>query len=90
MTKQELTADIARKTGINQASVNAVLEEAAESIMNALKEGEAVFMRGFGCFKLQHRAAKKGRNISRGTSVDIPARNKPVFKPYSNFTERVN
>ena len=90
MTKHELATSVASSTGVAHETVSVVLEQAAETIMTALEADDQVFMRGFGCFKNQKRAAKKGRNISKGTTVDIPARNKPFFKPYREFTERVN
>lgn len=90
MTKQELANRIASKTGISRESVSVVLEEAAENIMQALEKGDAVFMRGFGVFKNKQQAAKLGRNICKGTSIPIPARRKPFFKPYKEFKKRVN
>lgn len=90
MTKHELATSVASSTGVARETVSVVLEQAAETIMTALEADDQVFMRGFGCFKNQKRAAKKGRNISKGTTVDIPARNKPFFKPYREFTKRVN
>lgn len=90
MTKHELATSVASSTGVARETVSLILEQTAETIMTALEADEQVFMRGFGCFKNQKRAAKKGRNVSKGTSVDIPARNKPSFKPYREFTERVN
>lgn len=90
MTKNELSTSVASITCVARETVSVVLEQAAETIMTALEADDQVFMRGFGCFKNKKRAAKKGRNISKGTTVDIPARNKPFFKPYREFTERVN
>lgn len=89
MTKYELAKKVAEKTGIDCTVATAVLEEAAEIIKETLAEGDAFFMRGFGTFQVKHRAAKLGRNISKGTTINIPARNMPHFKPYREFTERV-
>jgi DNA-binding protein HU-beta len=50
-----------------------------------MANGENVYLRGFGTFEIKHRAAKKGRNISKNTSVLIPAHNIPKFKPRKEF-----
>lgn len=89
MTKQELAIEIAQKTGVSREVVTNVLEQAATSIVESVKEGDAVFMRGFGVFKTKEQAPKKGRDIGRGKTVNIPARKKPVFKAYRDFVSKV-
>jgi DNA-binding protein HU-beta len=42
-----------------------------------------------GTFLLKKRAEKMGRNISKGTSVKIPAHYIPKFKPSKEFAEAV-
>lgn len=42
--------------------------------------GEEVYLRGFGSFIIKHRAEKTARNISRNTTVIVPAHNIPAFK----------
>ena len=90
MTKQELTTKIADNTGIAKTVVVNVIEEATEVIAQALEDDETLFIRGFGAIGNKQRAAKKGRNISKKCSVDIPARKKPFFKPYRDLMRRVN
>ena len=51
--------------------------------------GEEVFLRGFGSFIIKHRAEKTARNISKNTTVVIPAHNIPAFKPAKSFVEKV-
>ena len=42
-----------------------------------------------GTFLLKKRAEKKGRNISKGTCVKIPAHFVPAFKPAKEFVVAV-
>jgi len=46
-------------------------------------------LRGFGSFTIKTRAEKTGRNITKGTSIIIPAHNVPTFKPAKTFIEDV-
>jgi DNA-binding protein HU-beta len=48
-----------------------------------------VYLRGFGSFIVKTRAEKKGRNISKNVTIDIPAHNIPAFKPAKIFAEGV-
>ena len=46
-------------------------------------------MRGFGSFIVKERAEKTGRNISKNTTIIIPAHNIPSFKPAKTFVDEV-
>jgi len=48
-----------------------------------------VYLRGFGTFVVKKRAEKVGRNISKNTTVVIPAHFIPAFKPAKTFADRV-
>lgn len=86
MTKAEIVADIANKTGIEKVAVQATVEALMESIKGSLSKGENVYLRGFGSFIIKKRAQKTGRNISKNTTIVIPAHNIPSFKPAKVFT----
>jgi len=60
-----------------------------DTIKKSLTSGENVYLRGFGTFLLKKRAEKVGQNISKGTSVKIPARYLPAFKPSKEFAAEV-
>lgn len=44
---------------------------------------------GFGIFKLNHRAARKGRNPRTGEDIDIAASSSPSFVASRGFKEKV-
>ncbi|MBR4850522.1 MAG: HU family DNA-binding protein, partial [Tidjanibacter sp.] len=50
---------------------------------------EPVYLRGFGSFIIKERAQKVARNISKGTTITIPAHNIPAFKPAKSFACKV-
>ena len=48
-----------------------------------------VYLRGFGSFIVKRRAEKVARNISKNTTITIPAHNIPAFKPAKSFAGKV-
>jgi DNA-binding protein HU-beta len=89
MTKAEIVAEIANKTGIEKVAVQATVEAFMETVKRSLVNGENVYLRGFGSFTIKERAEKTGRNISRNTTIIIPAHNIPAFKPAKTFLNEV-
>jgi DNA-binding protein HU-beta len=89
MTKAEIVAEIAEKTGIEKVTVQATVEAFMKSVKTTLSQGMNVYLRGFGSFIVKKRAAKKGRNISKNTTIVIPEHFIPSFKPAKTFGEKV-
>jgi len=89
MTKAEIVAEVANKTGVEKVAVQAVVESFMETVKNAMVNGENVYLRGFGSFTIKRRAEKTGRNISKNTTIIIPAHNIPAFKPAKTFVSAV-
>ena len=89
MTKAEIVAEIANKTGIEKVAVQAVVESFLDTVKNSMVNGENVYLRGFGSFIIKERAEKTGRNISKNTTIIIPAHNIPAFKPAKTFVNAV-
>ena len=89
MTKAEIVSKISGKTGVEKAETLAIVEAFMDGIKDSLKSGENVYLRGFGSFIVKGRAEKTGRNISKNTTIIIPAHNIPAFKPAKTFVEKV-
>lgn len=89
MTKADIVAEIADKTGIEKVAVQTAVEAFMNSIKTSLKKGDNVYLRGFGSFIVKKRAQKTGRNISKNTTIIIPEHNVPAFKPAKTFVEVV-
>ncbi len=85
MTKQELVSAAAQQTGVERATVSAVVEAFMEQVRNSLTNGGSVYLRGFGTFYRKHRAEKKARNITKNTTIVVPAHDVPAFKPSKSF-----
>lgn len=89
MTKADLVARISEKLGLEKNEVQATVESFMEEVKNSLESGDNVYLRGFGSFIIKTRAEKTGRNISKNTTIKIPAHNIPAFKPAKVFLESV-
>lgn len=89
MTKAEVVAEIAKRTGIEKVNIQETVETFMDVLKDSLTKGENVYLRGFGSFIIKRRAEKTGRNISKNTTIIIPAHNIPSFKPSKTFMNEV-
>ena len=89
MTKAEIASEIAKTTGLDKVAVVPIIEQFMTVVKDSLAHGENVYLRGFGSFIVKQRAEKMARNISKNTTIVIPAHNIPAFKPAKVFLEEV-
>ena len=89
MTKADIVSKISGKTGIEKLAVQRTVEEFMREVRKSLEDGKNVYLRGFGSFVIKKRAKKTGRNISKNTTIIIPAHNIPSFKPAKSFADKV-
>ena len=74
MTKADIVNEIAKSTGAEKVQVQAIVEAFMESIKGSLEKKNNVYLRGFGSFIVKKRATKVARNISKNTTITIPAK----------------
>lgn len=89
MTKADVVNEISKNTGIEKVTVQKTVEAFMETVKVNLVKGNNVYLRGFGSFVIKRRAEKTARNISRNTTIIIPAHNIPSFKPSKSFVSKV-
>lgn len=89
MTKADIVNEISKNTGIDKANVLATVESFMEIVKESLSEDENVYLRGFGSFIVKKRAEKTARNITKNTTIIIPAHSIPAFKPANDFLDAV-
>ena len=91
MTKSELIDQLsAEQNQLGYRDVELAVKEILESLTNALSSGERIEVRGFGSFTLHHRQARVGRNPKTGSSVSVPDKHVPHFKPGKELRQRVD
>lgn len=89
MTKADIVARVSERCGMEKVEVQNTVEAFMDEVKKALEGGNNVYLRGFGSFIIKKRAEKTGRNISKNTTIKIPAHNIPAFKPSKVFVEGV-
>ena len=85
VTKADMISEIASRTGLNKADVETFIALVKE----AIAEGFSIQLRGFGTFFRKKKASKKARNISKGTTIEIPAHETPAYKPSKEFADSI-
>lgn len=89
VTKAEVIAEIADKTGIDKSDVSASIEKFFEVVRDTMAKGDNIYVRGFGSFVNKKRARKVARNISKNTAIIIDEHFVPSFKPSKEFVKMV-
>jgi integration host factor subunit beta len=79
MTKAELVDKVAAAIQLPKHQTETVVNLFLQCIIDALSAGDKVELRGFGSFRLRHRAPRAGRNPKTGETVQIPAKQVPWF-----------
>jgi DNA-binding protein HU-beta len=85
MTKAQLITEIAISTGFDKTTISTIVESYMSHVKKSMSNGENVYLRGFGTFELKARKEKVARNITRRSTVIVPAHSVPVFKPAKEF-----
>ena len=91
MTKAELIAAVAEKTGLKKTEADAAVKAVVETISEALVAGEKVQLLGFGTFEVAERPAremKNPRNVNE--TIQVAASKSPKFKAGKALKDRVN
>jgi DNA-binding protein HU-beta len=90
MSKTELVAAIAEKTGLTKKDSEAAVNAFIGTVTEQLKKGEKVQLIGFGTFEVSERAARTGRNPQTGAEMTIAASKVPKFKAGKALKELLN
>jgi integration host factor subunit beta len=90
MTKSELVQALSLKhTQLMHHDVATSVDIIIEALTKALARNERVEIRGFGCFTVNRRPARIGRNPKTGESVSIPEIRIPHFRTGKELRLRV-
>ena len=89
ITKKELVARIAEKTGQTKVVAKEIIQSFLDEIIEELGRGNRLEFREFGVFEIQERAARKALNPRTREKVGVPARHVVKFKVGRLMKERV-
>ena len=90
MTKAELVEQVADTTELTKKHAELIVNTVFDSIVNSLRNGEKIELRGFGSFRIRQRGARIGRNPKTGARVDVPPKKIPYFKPGKDLKKLLN
>ncbi len=91
MTRRELIEAIAtRRPNLPRREVEHAVNEIFKAMVDVLRRGERIEIRGFGSFVVKRRAARVGLNPRTGAAVHVPAKWTPFFKAGKEIRERVD
>jgi integration host factor subunit beta len=90
MTKADLITEVSRAAELSKKDAENIVNVFLDGIVDALKEGEKIELRGFGSFKLRRRNSRVGRNPRTSEAVQVPAKKVPYFKPGKDLKKLIN
>ncbi len=90
MNKNDLIAQVAKKTNLSKADASRALDATLDSIKGALSKGNEVRLVNFGTFLVVKRKATEGRNPRTGAPIKIPASKQPKFRAGKALKEACN
>ena len=89
MRKADIVTKVSELTGVQKVDVLVSLEAFFKEIKTSLRNGDNVYIRGFGSFITKKRAKKLGRNIKKNQTIEIPEHFVPAFKPAKVFVDAI-
>jgi integration host factor subunit beta len=91
MIKSELVKRItAQNPHLFERDIEKVVNTILNEMIEALRRGDRVELRGFGAFSAKIRAARTGRNPRTGVAVQVSKKAVPVFKTGKEMRARLN
>src|ERR1051325_10503525 len=90
MTKSELIELISNKIKLPKGKAEQIVNCIFDSMVDALKKGEGIEIRGFGSFTVREYKSYEGRNPRPGTPVHVAPKRLPFFQGGKELRERVN
>src|SRR5947199_6890322 len=90
MTKAELVDEVARVVQLTKKQAETIVNILFGSIVESLRSGQKIELRGFRSFRLRNRKSRTGRNPKTGEKVEVPSKKIPYFKPGKELKELIN
>ena len=90
MTKAELVDEVARVVQLTKKQAEAIVNIIFDSIVDSLRSGQKIELRGFGSFRLRSRKSRTGRNPKTGEAAPIHPRRVIGFRASQVMKARVD
>ncbi|MFC2160136.1 HU family DNA-binding protein [Acidobacteriota bacterium] len=83
MIKKDLATRMSQRQNVSYQDAEKMVEDLLSILKEALKEGEEIELRGFGCFRIREQRSRPGRNPKTGEPALVPRRFIVKFKKSS-------
>ena len=91
MTKRDLIDEVNRRfPHLSHRDAEVIINAIFDSMVDAMRRGERIEIRGLGSFVVKHRRAREGRNPKSGEIVSVAAKKVPFFKVGKDLRLRVD
>ncbi|HAB50643.1 MAG: integration host factor subunit beta [Ignavibacteria bacterium RIFOXYB2_FULL_35_12] len=90
MTKADIVDKVALGTGLTKLETEAIVEGFFKTVIDSLRDGKGIEIRGFGTYKVKKKRARQARNPKTGEQVFVPEHFVPTFKFSKDFKELVD
>jgi integration host factor subunit beta len=91
MIKSELIERISSQNPhLYERDIEKVVSAILDEMVEALRRGDRVELRGFGAFSVKLRKARQGRNPKTGAAVAVAKKAMPYFKTGKEMRARLN
>lgn len=80
-TKADLAAAVHERLQLNKRDAALAVDAVVDAMTQAVLEGRAVRLEGFGKLIPRHQAARPGRDMQTGEPRQVPARTTVAFRP---------
>lgn len=90
MTKADIVEKVAAGTGLTKLETEAVIEGFLNTVIEILKDGSGIEIRGFGSYKVKKKNSRYARNPKSGEKVFVDEHYVPVFKFSKDFKSIVD
>jgi len=90
VTKSELIERVAEATKQTKGRAELVVSTIFDAMVDALRRGDGIEIRGFGSFTVRQYKSYEGRNPRTGDAVHVAPKRLPFFKVGKELRARVN
>lgn len=90
MTKADIVERVAGGTGLTKLETEAIIEGFLSTVVQSLREGNGIEIRGFGSYKVKMKNARYARNPRTGEKVFVDEHYVPTFKFSKDFKSTVD
>lgn len=89
VTRADLTETLHREIGLTRHDCAGLVERTLDLVVEAMAQGQAVKLSGFGVFQVRSKAERMGRNPKTGEPARIEPRNVIGFRPSQLMKARI-